>query len=530
MSPRHDVIVVGAGHNGLACAAYLARAGLRVLVVERREVLGGAAVTEEPVPGFRFDSCAHRTGGLQPTLIRDLGLARHGLELRRPDPPVFVPTRDGAPLLIWTDPARTAGEIRRRSPADAERWSRFGMAARPAVRFLAQVRRMVPPDVPMEASRDLRALLGLLARLRHLGRRELGEVLRLLPMSAAELLDEWFESEPLRGVLAAPAVTGFFQGPRAAGTAYHLLGSLSPGPEVLRPTELVVGGTGRLTAALASAAQASGAEIRTGAEVGQIRTADGSATGVALVDGEEIAARRVVSNADPRRTFLQLVPPEALDPAFVRQVGHIRMRGAGAKVNLGLAELPRFTGAEGEPGLLAGLIRISPGLDHLEMAYDDAKYGGISRSPVLEAVLPSLTDSSLAPPGRHVMSVYVQYAPLDLREGAWDGARRDALGDLVVRTLAEYAPGFERSVLHRQVISPADLEETYGLSGGCAAHGEMALDQLFFMRPVPGWARYRTPVRGLYLCGAGAHPGGGVSAIPGTNAARAVLRDARREG
>ena len=528
MSERYDAVLVGAGHNGLVCAAYLARAGLSVLVLERREIVGGAAVTEELFPGFRFDSCAHRLGNLDRRVVRDLGLGGHGLEVRRPDLAVLAPLPGGDHLAIWRDPDKTVEEIRRHSPDDAARWSRFGAAMAPAVRFLGHVAAATPPELPPAASRDLLAFMELGLRLRRTGRRQMTEILRVLPMSAAELLDEWFESEPLRGLLAALGVTGLFLGPRAAGTAYLLLGGLSPDAEVLRPTELVTGGMGRLTEALASAALANGAVFRTGVEVERIRTTEGKVTGVVLSDGEEIDAARVVSNADPKRTFLGLVEPTELDPEFVRKVKRVRTRGAFAKVHLALAELPRFDGTAVRPDLLEGLIRISPSLDYLERAYDDAKYGKVSRSPYLEAVIPSLTDPTLAPPGQHAMSVYVQYAPYQLGEGPWDAHRREALGDRVVETLSTYAPGIDETILDRHVSTPADLEDVYGLTGGCASHGEMALDQLFFMRPVPECAQYRTPVRDLYLCGAGTHPGGGVGGTAGYNAAREVLRAGKR--
>ena len=528
MSEPYDAVLVGAGHNGLTCAAYLAKAGMSVLVLERREVVGGAAVTEELFPGFRFDTCAHRMGGVQRRLVDDLELHRYGLEVRRPGTAVFAPLPNGDHLALTLDPAKTAEDIRRHSRADAERWPRFGAAMSPALRFLEGLAAATPPELPPEAARDLAVYARLWTRLRGLGRRQMTEVLRVLPMSAAELLDEWFESGPLRGVLAALGVTGLLLGPRGAGTAYLLLGGLSPDGEVVRPTELVTGGIGRFSEALAKAALGAGAEIRTGVEVERIIAAGGEASGVLLSDGKEVSARRVVSNADPKRTFLGLMEPTELDPGFLRQVRNIRMRGASAKVHLALAEAPRFPGATDGSELLDGVIRISPDLDYLERAYDDAKYGALSRSPYLEAVIPSLTDPTLAPPGRHAMSVYVQYAPFALRDGGWDARQKERLGDRVVQTLADYAPGFEASVLDRHVSSPADLQGIYGLTGGCASHGEMALDQLFFMRPVPGSSRYRTPVRNLYLCGAGTHPGGGVSGAPGYNAARELIRDAKR--
>ncbi len=530
MTGPYDAVIVGAGHNGLVCAAYLAKAGLRVVVLERREVVGGAAVTEEFIPGFRFDSCAHLIDDMHPAVVRDLGLAGNGLEIRRPEPTVFAPLPDGGHLTVTRDPAATAAAIRRFSTADAERWSSFGTAMRPALQFLEHVRAATPPELPPARSGDFLEYMKLGLRLRLLGAREMTEVLRLLPMSAEELIDEWFESEPLRGLLAAFGVRGLFLGPRAAGTAFAMLGGLSVGSEVVRASGMIVGGIGRLTQALADTVVANGGLVRTSAEVERILTAGDRATGVVLADGEEILARRVISNADPKRTFLGLLEPTELDPEFVRQVRNVRMRGAFAKVHLALEGLPRFRGSDAETEPLQGAIRISPSLDYLERAYDDAKYGGVSRAPFLEATIPSLTDPDLAPPGQHAMSVYLQYAPHRLQDGEWDAQRKEALGDLVVETLCEYAPGLDALVHARHVTSPADLESVYGLTGGCTSHGEMALDQLFFMRPVPGWARYRTPVEGLYLCGAGTHPGGGVNGAPGHHAAREIIRDAKKNG
>ena len=525
MTDRYDAVVVGAGHNGLTCAAYLARAGFRVLVLERRELVGGAAVTEELIPGFRFDSCAHWLDEVHPAVVRDLALAERGVRIVCPDPAVFAPLPAGGHLTVTSDPAETVDSIRRFSPVDAERWSDFGTAMRPALRFLEHVRAASPPELPPAAYGDLLEFVKLGLRLRMLGAREMTEVLRVLPMSAEELIGEWFESDPLRGVLAAIGVTGLFLGPRGAGTAFAMLGGLSAEPGVLRSSGLVMGGIGKLTEALADAAVQHGAKIRTGVTVEAILTKDGQAIGV-VANGERIPASRVISNADPKRTFLGLLEPSELDPEFIRRVTNIRMRGAFAKVHLALGDVPRFAALNGgEPP--RGAIRISPSLDYLERAYDDAKYGDISRAPFLEATIPSLTDSSLAPPGRHAMSVYMQYAPFRLRDGEWTSEREDALADLVIDTLEAYAPGLGALVIERRVVSPAGLETEYALTGGCASHGEMALDQLFFMRPVPGWARYRTPVRGLYLCGAGTHPGGGVNGAPGHHAAREILHDGK---
>jgi phytoene dehydrogenase-like protein len=524
MTKTYDVIVIGGGHNGLTAAAYLAKAGRKVLVVERRPVLGGAATTEEVVPGFKFDACAH-SGELRAEVVRDLDLARHGLKTLDRAGGVFAPLPEGDPLRLEADPARAAEALRRFSPRDAERWPAFTAQMGRLAGFLQTVQATTIPKITSNAPADLFTLAGLGLGLRRLGDKDMIEALRALPMSVAELLDDWFETDALKGAVGAAGITGIFEGPRASGTAYVLLHHLAGTNGHLRAGRTAQGGIGGLAAALAASARAHGAEIRTGAEVARVLVKDGRATGVVLAGGEEIAARQVASNADPGRTFLGLVGPENLEPEFVRAVGNIRYRGACAKVNLALAELPKFRGLNGDTSTaLRGTISISPSLNYLEHAYDDAKYGAPSRRPYLEAVIPSLADPSLAPPGQHVMSVLVQYAPYRLKEGTWD-ERRESFGDAVIEALAEYAPNLKGAVLGRQVLTPADLEATYGLTGGNINHGELALDQLFFMRPVAGWAQYRTPIHGLYLCGAGAHPGGGLSGLPGRNAAREMLKD-----
>jgi phytoene dehydrogenase-like protein len=523
MSARYDAVVIGAGHNGLVAAAYLARAGLSVLVVEQRDVIGGATATEEFHPGFRVDGFAHRMGPFSGRVFEELRLATHGLELVRPDP-ARVALADGRALSLFRDPSRTAEAIRPFSSADAARWAAFCHLVTNAVSAVDAMRGSEPPELPSPGLRDLFRLAAVGLRLRRLGRRAMAETLRILPMSLADLLDDWFESDVLKGVVAAAGLVGLMQGPRAAGTAYALLHHAAAG-EAPGGVTLARGGMGRVADALAGAARAAGAEIRTAAPVDRIVVRSDAAVEVVLAGGEAIAAKRVLSSADPKRTFLQLVGSEALDPAFVRQVRNIRVRGACAKVHLALGEAPRFTGLGNGDAPLLGAMTVAPSLDYLERAYDDAKYGGVSERPFLEAVIPTLTEPSLAPPGRQVLSVLVQYAPYHLKTGAWDGARREALGDAVVALLAQYAPNLPGAVLHRQVLSPLDMEQRLSLTEGNIYQGEMALDQMFFMRPVPGWARYRTPIRGLYLCGAGAHPGGGVTGLPGYHAARAALRD-----
>jgi phytoene dehydrogenase-like protein len=528
MTATFDAIVIGAGHNGLVTAAYLGRAGLKVLVLERREVIGGAAVTEQVFPGFKFDTAAHRIGGLHPGIIGDLDLKRQGLEIVQADPTVFAPAADGRHLVLWRDPKRTAEGLREISQADADAWIPFSALIAKAAAVVESAWSSTPPNVTGKDPRDLWSVLKLGAKLRGLGKKDMIEVVRILPMAVSELLGDWFESDVLKGTLAAAGVTGLMQGPMAAGTVYNLLHhQVGAGNGTLRPTTRVQGGTGELTRALAAAAREHGVDIRTSQPVERVIVKDGRATGVALSSGEEFAAARVVSNADPRRTFFDLVGPTELEPELVRKVKNIRFRGCCAKVNLALQELPRFTGIPTDSPHLNGVISISPSLDYVERAYDDAKYGAPSRRPHLEVSIPSVTDPSLAEPGKHVMSIVAQYVPYRLKEGEWDDTAREELGNAVVSTLSEYAPNLESAILHRQVLTPLDLEETYGLPEGNINHGEHTLDQLLFMRPVPGSARYRTPLKGLYLCGAGTHPGGGVTGFPGYNAAREILRDGK---
>lgn len=530
MSEPYDAIVIGAGHNGLVTAAYLGRAGLSVLVLERRELVGGAAVSEEVFPGFRFDTCAHRVGELHPAAVRDLRLKRHGLEIIRPDPTALALLPDGDHLLLWREASRSRESIGRFSKLDAERWVAFGDHVRRATRFLEDIYATIPPRLSGTSVSDLTKLFLVGGRLRRRGKTAMAEVLRTLPMSIAELLDEWFETDGLKGTLGAIGITGVFQGPMAAGTAFTFLHQhVGSADGTIKPTRLVRGGVGALSEALAAAARQNGAEVRTAAGVERVTVRDGQADGVVLANGDEIAAKRIISSADPRRTFLGLVDPLQLDPEFVRKVRGIRFKGACAKVHLALGELPSFAGVDGGSAHLGGAISIAPSLNYLERAYDDAKYGSVSEAPYLEAVIASLSDPTRAPDGRHVMSVLVQYAPYHLKEGSWSDARREELGDRVVDVLAEYSPNLRSAIIDRQVLTPLDLERVYGLTEGNIYHGELALDQLYFMRPVPGWARYRTPIDNLYLCGAGTHPGGGVTGAPGYNAARAILKDVKRK-
>jgi len=442
------------------------------------------------------------------------------------DPTVFAPLPDGGGLTLWRDPERSKEAVSRFSKADADKWSDFSALVLKASGLLAALYEEAPPDVLSRKSSDLWELLRLGRTFRRLGKRDMTEVLRVLPMTIRELLDEWFETEVLKGALGAAGITGLCQGPMAAGTAFmflHQHAGASRG--VFRGSEIVRGGIGNLIGALQAFALERGVEIRKNASVERILVKEGRATGVVLADGSEIPARRVVSSLDPKRTFLGLLDPIELAPDFVRSVRNIPMKGVCAKVNLALGELPDFRSLPADGPHLRGTISISPSLRYLECAYDDAKYGRVSAEPYVEAFIPSLHDPGMAPPGKHVMSLLVQYAPYYRRDGAWDDTRREELGDLAVKTLAGYAPNIEAAVLHRQVLTPVDLESRFGLTEGNIYHGEMTLDRLFFMRPVPGWARYRAPIDNLYLCGAGTHPGGGVTGAPGYNAAREILKD-----
>jgi phytoene dehydrogenase-like protein len=523
------IVIVGAGHNGLVAACYLAKAGLQPLVLERRAHVGGASITEQFCKGFRSSTLAHAVGPLLPSITRELGLERHGLETIRPEVQVFAPDGDGGSLCLYDDPARTRRELEKLSPHDAARYTEFHESFAQIGRVLAPLLALAPPSIDKPSVADLWSMGKLGKEFRRLKKKDAYRLLRWGPMAVADLVAEWFETDLLRATVAARGIFGAFAGPWSAGTSAALLLQAATGGQAFAPASFVRGGMGALTGALEKAATAAGATIRTGVDVAGIRVKDGRATGVLLGDGEEIGARAVVSNADPRQTFLRLVDPMELDPDFLNKIGNYRAQGVAAKLNLALDGLPSFKGlkkAEGDAAAeqLQGRIHIGPGIDYLERAFDDAKYGDYSMQPYMDITIPSLTDPSLAPAGSHVMSVYVQFAPYRLKEGDWT-SRRDEFADRVLKVLSQYAPDLSERVLHRQVITPQDLERDYGLTGGHIFHGEMSLDQLFTFRPLIGWARYRTPIEGLYLCGAGTHPGGGVTGAPGANASREILKD-----
>jgi phytoene dehydrogenase-like protein len=520
---RYDAIIVGAGHNGLVTACYLARAGRRVLVLERRPLVGGACVTEETFPGFKVSTAAYVNSLFHKSIVQDLRLADHGFAVLPRDPSSFTPLPDGRSLLMGPDAELTRKEIAKFSLRDAERYPKYEAMLERVADVVEPTLTMTPPDLRRPRLRDLRNLWSLGLAFRRLGAGA-GEAVEILTGAARTVLDRWFESEELKATLATDAIIGAMASPSMPGTAYvlfhHVMGETDGKRGVWG---YVRGGMGALTQALAAVARGHGAEIRCEAEVARVLVRDGAVTGVALAGGEEFHAPIVASNADARVTFTRLLDPALLPPEFAAAVGRISYESASLKINVALAELPSFTALPGAPGPQhRGTIHICPDQDYIERAFDDAKYGRPSARPVLECTIPSAVDPTVAPPGRHLMSMFIQYAPYTLREGTWDQLR-EPFADRCFDLLEEYAPGFKRSVIARQVLTPLDLERVFSLTGGNIFQGAMTPSQLFAFRPVFGWARYRTPIRGLYLCGAAAHPGGGVMGTPGLNAAREIL-------
>src|SRR5258706_4828758 len=524
----HDIIIVGAGHNGLVTACYLAKAGLKPLVLERRAVAGGACVTEEFHPGFRASTLAASAGPLSSQVVKELQLERHGLEFIKPTVRVFAPHSNGQSICIYEDAKRTADTLTNVSAKDAKNYPEFVSAFARIGRALSPFLRMTPPDIDQLSKGELWGLGKLGLAIRGLGKKDEYRVLGYGRMAVADLAAEWFETELLRAIVAARGISGAFAGPWSAGTSAALLLQAATDEHAIAPATFVKGGMGALSQTLARIATASGAEIRTNAEVASVSVRDGKATGVVLTSDEEITARAVISNADPRTTFLKFVDPAEFDPSFLNKMRNYRARGIVARVHLALSALPHFHALDNGDSdeKLSGRIHIGSDIDYLERAFDAAKYGEMSPRPYLDIAIPSLTDQTLAPTGAHVMSIHAQFAPYHLKDGDWN-SRREELGDTVVNALSDYAANLKELVVGRCVITPLHLEKTYGLSGGHIHHGEMSVDQLFAFRPLIGWAQYRTPIEGLYLCGAGTHPGGGVTGTPGANSAREIIHDLR---
>jgi phytoene dehydrogenase-like protein len=531
LSAPRDVVIIGGGHNGLAAACLLARSGLRPLVLERRDAVGGCAITEELHPGFRCSTLAHAGGPLALDVLRELGLARHGLEVVQPEVRVFAPSLTTPAITLYQDPGRTSRELERVCRKDAARYPEFAESFARIGQFLRPVLALTPPSLESPSLPEAWRLLRLGKGFRDLGRRNGYRLLRWGPMAVADLVAEWFETDLLRAAVAARGIHGSFAGPWSAGTSIGLLLQSALDGQAVAPSGTFRGGMGALAQALAAAARTAGAEIRTGSSVARIRIEEERAVSVVLAAGEEIRARAVVSNADPKSTFLDLIDPADLDPEFVHRIRNYRSFGTVAKINYALSGLPAFSGSgaagRDEIGVLSGRIHIGPEIDYLERGFDAAKYGEFSAEPYMDVTIPSLADPSLAPRRAHVLSVHVQFAPYRLRSGDWS-SRGEEMADRAEKTLADYAPNLKGLILKRQVITPADLEAVYGLHGGHINHGEQALDQVFTMRPLLGWAQYRTPIPRLYLCGAGTHPGGGVTGLPGANAAREILKDLKR--
>ena len=528
---KYDVIVIGGGHNGLTNAAYLAKAGKKVLVLERRHVLGGSACTEEVFPGFKFSVCSYVVSLLRPEIIRDLDLPRHGLEILPLDG-TFTPMPNGDHLWRVNDHGKTHREIARHSRVDAEAYDEFGKAMQAMCRFVKPILGMIPPDPATLNPRELMKLLFIGRRFQGMSSEDKYNQVQLMTMSAIDFLDQWFETDVLKATMSASGIIGTFLGVRSPGTAYvllhHYMGEIDG---AFRAWGFARGGTGAISNAIADAARESGAEIRTEAPIAKIivknDVKNGRAVGVVLGNGDEIYAKVVSSSVDPRLTFTKMIEPGNLPDEFMEGVKRYKFRGSSGKVNMALDGLPNFKCMPGIGAHLRGAMSISPSVEYMEKAYDEAKYGHWSSRPYIDMVIPTLTDTSLAPPGKHILSCFVQYAPYKLAPGLdWD-TEKEKFGDNVVNAIAEYAPNIKDIILHRQVVTPLDLEREWGLTEGNIFQGELSLEQLFFLRPVAGWAQFRSPIKNLYMCGSATHPGGGIMGAPGRLAALEILKDGK---
>lgn len=529
-SGKYDAIIVGGGHNGLIAGTYLQKAGLDTLILERRYIVGGACVTEEVFPGYKVSTTSYVCSLLRPEVIRDLELKKYGYEVIQRNPSSFSPYPGNKYLMFWKDQKKTCEEIAKFSKKDAAAYPEFEKKIEELSKFVQPLLTMVPPDPTSTSPSDLWGTLKLLLKVKGLGR-DIYEQMRVFSMSVADYLDLWFESEELKTRLATDGVIGAWAGPYSPGTAYvlfhHVMGETDGQTGVWG---YIKGGMGTVTQALAKSFEAAGGTIQTKAEVDRIIVKEGVAVGVALKDGREFYAKKVLSNCDPHRTFLNFVGEEHLPGDFTQSVKTIRMRSGVVKINLALKGLPDFTalpGSEAGPQH-RGTIHVAPNMDYMERAFDDAKHGRPSQSPVIEMTIPSTVDNTLAPAGKHVMSMFTQYAPYERKDGKkWDETTKKEYANRVIECVAEYAPNFPSIVEAFQVLTPVDLEQEYGLTGGNIFHGEMTLDQMFFMRPLPKYCNFRTPIQNLYLCGSGAHPGGGVMGAPGMIAAKVVMKDGR---
>lgn len=526
MSDKYDVAIIGGGHNGLITAAYLAKAGRKVLVLEKKKIIGGIAVTEEFFPGFKASSITDESDSLSPKVVADLKLSQFGLKVIPIDPLVFAPQTDGKNLTIWHDIQRTVNEIARFSRADADAYPVFIKEIGKIAQIIAGLNHTILPDMPDVGFADVPRMRRLVKPIRSLGWKNITQVMRIMPLPVADLLSEWFESDIVKAAIAASSLNNISLGPQESGTAYSFLQNFANSNNSLfRSGGQIMGGAGALTQALADAARNYGASILTNSEVSKINLENGRVNGVVLADGKTISAGTVVSALDMRSTFLQLIDPGQLDKTVLKNIQNITYCGTMARVHFALNGLPTFTGTtDNEQQILSGHIQIAPSISALQKAFDPVKYGQITEQPYLDIRIPTLNDPSLAPEGKHVMSVTVKYIPYHLREGNWE-VLRDALATLVTNTISDLAPEFKKSVQHCHVITPLDMETVYNLPEGSLAHGDITLDQSFWMRPIPGFTQYQAPLKGLYLCGAATHPGAGITGINGLNAARKIIKD-----